>query len=130
MASNSSSAYTDIYREFHLPVLITASCFAAIAVILSIYLILQHLRSYTNPAVSSFHYKHPIHFIECSAFVSTCVSSHFLLDVRLKFYGVWLTGFCLSKCQIYMGELNYLKLKAMHKSITCYALMRMLMVPL
>ncbi|GLT70584.1 hypothetical protein SLA2020_426550 [Shorea laevis] len=50
MASNSSSAYTDIYREFHLPVLITASCFAAIAVILSIYLILQHLRSYTNPA--------------------------------------------------------------------------------
>jgi hypothetical protein len=81
MASNSISAYTDIYRELHQPVLITAGCFAAIAVILSIYLNLQHLRSYTNPAVSSFHYKHPNHFIECSAFVSTCVSSLFLLDV-------------------------------------------------
>ncbi|XP_059433239.1 protein LAZ1 homolog 2 isoform X1 [Corylus avellana] len=44
------SAYTDIYRELHQPVLITAGCFSAIAVILSIYLILQHLRSYTNPA--------------------------------------------------------------------------------
>ncbi|XP_062147481.1 protein LAZ1 homolog 2 [Alnus glutinosa] len=50
MASNSISAYTDIYRELHQPVLITAGCFAAIAVILSIYLNLQHLRSYTNPA--------------------------------------------------------------------------------
>ncbi|KAE7998424.1 hypothetical protein FH972_002969 [Carpinus fangiana] len=53
MASKFISAYTDIYRELHQPVLITAGCFAAIAVILSIYLILQHLRSYTNPAIIS-----------------------------------------------------------------------------
>ncbi|XP_065617540.1 protein LAZ1 homolog 2 [Quercus suber] len=50
MASNSSSAYADTYQRLHQPALITAGCFVVVALILSIFLILQHLRYYTNPA--------------------------------------------------------------------------------
>ncbi|KAK3213366.1 hypothetical protein Dsin_018072 [Dipteronia sinensis] len=38
------------YRDLHQPAFIIGGCFAFSAVILSIYLIIQHLRSYTNPA--------------------------------------------------------------------------------
>jgi len=54
MASNSRSAYADAYQRLHQPALITAGCFVVVALILSIFLILQHLRYYTNPAVNSF----------------------------------------------------------------------------
>ncbi|XP_030943484.1 protein LAZ1 homolog 2 [Quercus lobata] len=50
MASNSRSAYADAYQRLHQPALITAGCFVVVALILSIFLILQHLRYYTNPA--------------------------------------------------------------------------------
>ncbi|XP_031274044.1 protein LAZ1 homolog 2-like [Pistacia vera] len=38
------------YRNLHQPAVIIGGCFALAAVILSLFLILQHLRSYTNPA--------------------------------------------------------------------------------
>ncbi|KAF5748413.1 hypothetical protein HS088_TW04G00367 [Tripterygium wilfordii] len=40
----------DTYRDLHQPALITAGCFVIVALALSILLILQHLRHYTNPA--------------------------------------------------------------------------------
>ncbi|XP_062086847.1 protein LAZ1 homolog 2 [Humulus lupulus] len=46
----SSGSESEIYRDIHEPGLIVASCFAVVAFSLSIFLIFQHLRSYTNPA--------------------------------------------------------------------------------
>ncbi|XWS72289.1 hypothetical protein CRYUN_Cryun02cG0027200 [Craigia yunnanensis] len=43
-------AYEDTYRDLHHPAVIIGGCFAVVAVVLSLFLILQHLRSYTNPA--------------------------------------------------------------------------------
>ncbi|KAL5768484.1 hypothetical protein ACOSP7_015032 [Xanthoceras sorbifolium] len=51
MASSDISVYEQkTYRDLHQPAVIIGGCFAFSAVVLSIYLILQHLRSYTNPA--------------------------------------------------------------------------------
>ena len=47
-------AYEDTYIDLYHPAVIIGGCFAVVAVVLSLFLILQHLRSYTNPAVSSF----------------------------------------------------------------------------
>lgn len=41
-----------IYIQLHQPAIIISGCFAAIATVLSFFLISQHLHSYTNPAVS------------------------------------------------------------------------------
>lgn len=49
-------AYGDTYRDLYWPALIIAACFAFTASVFSILLIFQHLRSYNNPAVSSFSY--------------------------------------------------------------------------
>uniref|UniRef100_A0A5B7AIK7 Protein LAZ1 homolog 2 n=2 Tax=Davidia involucrata TaxID=16924 RepID=A0A5B7AIK7_DAVIN len=43
-------AYQSTYRDLHQPAAIIAGCFVFIALALSILLIFQHLRSYTNPA--------------------------------------------------------------------------------
>ncbi|KAK6236583.1 hypothetical protein SCA6_011920 [Theobroma cacao] len=48
-ASDVVLAYGDTYRDLHHPAVIIAGSFALVAVVLSLYLILQHLRSYTNP---------------------------------------------------------------------------------
>uniref|UniRef100_A0A7N0UNR5 Protein LAZ1 homolog 2 n=1 Tax=Kalanchoe fedtschenkoi TaxID=63787 RepID=A0A7N0UNR5_KALFE len=46
-----SNGWTNnIYIELHQPAIIIAGCFAAVASLLSVYLICQHLWSYTNPA--------------------------------------------------------------------------------
>ncbi|KAK1550941.1 hypothetical protein Q3G72_027329 [Acer saccharum] len=51
MASSNIPVYEQkTYRDLHQPAFIIGGCFAFSAVILSIYLIIQHLRSYTNPA--------------------------------------------------------------------------------
>ncbi|KAK8509134.1 hypothetical protein V6N13_062188 [Hibiscus sabdariffa] len=53
MASGSSNvalAYEDAYTELHRPAVIIGGSFALAAVVLSLFLVLQHLRSYTNPA--------------------------------------------------------------------------------
>lgn len=42
---------TSTYRDLHLPSLIIGGSFATVAICLSLYSILQHLRFYTNPAV-------------------------------------------------------------------------------
>ncbi|PON66010.1 Lazarus [Parasponia andersonii] len=47
---NSISGSESFYRELYRPGLIIAGCFVAVALSLSIFLIFQHLRSYTNPA--------------------------------------------------------------------------------
>ncbi|KAF3439707.1 hypothetical protein FNV43_RR17985 [Rhamnella rubrinervis] len=50
MAVSESLSYESVYRDLYHPALIIAGCFVLVALILSIFLILQHLRSYTNPA--------------------------------------------------------------------------------
>ncbi|KAE8735295.1 Protein LAZ1-like protein 2 [Hibiscus syriacus] len=53
MASGSSNvvlAYEDEYTDLHRPAVIIRGSFALAAVVLSLFLVLQHLRSYTNPA--------------------------------------------------------------------------------
>ncbi|KAL5572332.1 hypothetical protein UlMin_021929 [Ulmus minor] len=42
--------HKSLYGNLYQPALIIAGCFVAVALFLSIFLILQHLRSYTNPA--------------------------------------------------------------------------------
>ncbi|KAK9275649.1 hypothetical protein L1049_022916 [Liquidambar formosana] len=50
MVSIDLSAYQDTNRDLYNPAVIIAGCFAVVAMVLSILLIFQHLRSYTNPA--------------------------------------------------------------------------------
>ncbi|XP_021597433.1 protein LAZ1 homolog 2 isoform X3 [Manihot esculenta] len=50
MASTDISAYKDTYGYLHQQAVIIGGIFATVAVGLSIFLICQHLRSYTNPA--------------------------------------------------------------------------------
>ncbi|GMH17841.1 hypothetical protein Nepgr_019682 [Nepenthes gracilis] len=50
MTSIDSSFNEVTYEDLHEPALIIAGCFASVAIILSFLSILQHLRSYTNPA--------------------------------------------------------------------------------
>lgn len=50
---NAVSVYEEnVYRNLHQPAVVIGGCFSLAAVLLSLFLILQHLRSYTNPAVS------------------------------------------------------------------------------
>ncbi|KAL6274369.1 hypothetical protein ACE6H2_025061 [Prunus campanulata] len=49
MASHSASAHESIYRDLYQPAVIIGACFAAVALVLSIFLIFQHLRLYTKP---------------------------------------------------------------------------------
>ncbi|CAN6300591.1 unnamed protein product [Urochloa humidicola] len=51
MASDGgSSSFRGLYGNIHTPAVITGAAFAVVALLLSIWLILQHLRSYSNPA--------------------------------------------------------------------------------
>ncbi|PSS15453.1 hypothetical protein CEY00_Acc12944 [Actinidia chinensis var. chinensis] len=50
MEAISVFAYDNTYRDVYQPALIIAGCCALIAVVISILLIVQHLRSYTHPA--------------------------------------------------------------------------------
>ena len=50
-AREMATGYEDTYRDLHQPAVVIGGCFAVVAVLLSIYLIFQHLKSYTNPAV-------------------------------------------------------------------------------
>ncbi|XP_050940888.1 protein LAZ1 homolog 2 isoform X7 [Cucumis melo] len=43
----------DIYGDLYQPALTIATCFAVIALVLSLFLILQHLKSYSNPSIIS-----------------------------------------------------------------------------
>ncbi|KAF3323446.1 transmembrane protein 184 [Carex littledalei] len=49
MASDEFSSF-QVYKNLHLPTLITGGVFALIALVLSLMLIFRHLRSYTNPS--------------------------------------------------------------------------------
>lgn len=56
--SNIASAFSgNTYKDLHQPAFVIGGCFALAAVVLSLFLILQHLRSYTNPAVSFFFFR-------------------------------------------------------------------------
>ncbi|KAF6138813.1 hypothetical protein GIB67_025975 [Kingdonia uniflora] len=50
MAVGYVSNYEGTYRSLHVPALIVGGSFVLVALVLSIYLIFQHLRLYTNPA--------------------------------------------------------------------------------
>lgn len=53
MAYDRISNFEGVYKSLHLPAVIIGGTFVLIALALSTILILQHLRAYTNPAVSS-----------------------------------------------------------------------------
>jgi len=54
MASDGgSSSFRELYGNIHTPAVLTGAAFALVALLLSLWLILQHLRSYSNPAVSA-----------------------------------------------------------------------------
>jgi hypothetical protein len=53
MASNQSSSFQGFYRHLHTPAVIIGAVFALVALLISLWLILKHLRSYSNPAVSA-----------------------------------------------------------------------------
>ncbi|PHT75684.1 Protein LAZ1 -like protein 2 [Capsicum annuum] len=50
MASFYISLYMNMYRDLHEPALVIGGCFVLVALILSLLLIFQHLRYYSNPA--------------------------------------------------------------------------------
>ncbi|KAJ7956003.1 protein LAZ1-like 2 isoform X1 [Quillaja saponaria] len=50
MAPNHFTSYEGAYGDLYQPAVIIGGCFALVALLLSMFLILQHLRSYTNPA--------------------------------------------------------------------------------
>ncbi|XP_042507922.1 LOW QUALITY PROTEIN: protein LAZ1 homolog 2 [Macadamia integrifolia] len=49
MASINILEYGEVYTKLHQPAVILGGCFVLVALVLSIHLIFQHLRSYTNP---------------------------------------------------------------------------------
>ncbi|XP_022156289.1 protein LAZ1 homolog 2 isoform X2 [Momordica charantia] len=49
MTSNLISPQQHMYRDLYQPALVIAACFVVVALLLSTFLILQHLRSYSNP---------------------------------------------------------------------------------
>ena len=54
MASDvGASSFRELYGNIHTPAVLTGAAFALVALLLSLWLILQHLRSYSNPAVSA-----------------------------------------------------------------------------
>lgn len=50
MASHESSSFQGLYRNLHTPAVLIGAAFVLVALLISIWLILQHLRSYSNPA--------------------------------------------------------------------------------
>lgn len=52
MAFSEISGYRGVYANLYTPAIIIGGILALIATVLSLWLILQHLRSYNNPAVS------------------------------------------------------------------------------
>lgn len=53
MESTYSSVSGAVYSNLHKLAVIVAACFVLVALALSLLLIFQHLKYYTNPAVSS-----------------------------------------------------------------------------
>ncbi|CAN6324955.1 unnamed protein product [Urochloa humidicola] len=45
-----SSSFRELYGNIHTPAVLTGAAFAVVALLISLWLILQHLSSYTNPA--------------------------------------------------------------------------------
>ncbi|KAM1174028.1 hypothetical protein ACFX13_027285 [Malus domestica] len=50
MASDYNSVHGNIYADLYKPAVIIGACFTAVALVLSIFLIFQHLRSYNKPS--------------------------------------------------------------------------------
>uniref|UniRef100_A0ACD5X1K1 Uncharacterized protein n=1 Tax=Avena sativa TaxID=4498 RepID=A0ACD5X1K1_AVESA len=50
MASNESSSFQGLYSNLHTPAVLIGAAFVLVALLISIWLILNHLRSYSNPA--------------------------------------------------------------------------------
>lgn len=53
MASNEYSSFQGFYRNLHTPAVLIGAAFVLVALLISLWLILQHLRSYSNPSVSA-----------------------------------------------------------------------------
>lgn len=49
MASNESSSFQGFYRNLHTPAVLIGAAFVLVALLISLWLILKHLRSYSNP---------------------------------------------------------------------------------
>jgi len=65
MASNHFSNYEGIYNIVHQPALVIAGCSVLVALVLSLFLIFQHLRSYTNPSVRCFSHSYVVFYFFC-----------------------------------------------------------------
>ncbi|KQK21329.1 protein LAZ1 homolog 2 isoform X3 [Brachypodium distachyon] len=50
MASNEYSSFQGFYRNLHTPAVLIGAAFVLVALLISLWLILQHLRSYSNPS--------------------------------------------------------------------------------
>jgi archaellum biogenesis protein FlaJ (TadC family) len=48
-----SSSFRDLYRSLHTSVVLVGAAFVLVALLVSLWLILQHLRSYSNPEVTT-----------------------------------------------------------------------------
>ncbi|KAK8991508.1 hypothetical protein V6N11_062519 [Hibiscus sabdariffa] len=95
MASGSSNvalAYEDAYTDLHRPAVIIGGSFALVAVVLSLFLVLQHLRSYTNPAeqkwIVAIVFMVPVYATESMILKTFCA----LLALLLEVFGVYGDG--------------------------------------
>lgn len=75
--------YHGVYNNLHMPAVITGGIFVLVALVLSLLLILQHLRSYTNPDVSPLTYW--VNFLQKSVFMQCFMKT-------LRFLLNWLVG--------------------------------------
>lgn len=87
------SNYEGIYTNLHEPALIIAGCSVLVALVLSIVLILQHLRSYTKPEVSKFF------IISCLSFICYELLASFMV------HGHWNCIQCFELYQLTFSKL-------------------------
>jgi len=73
MAPNHFSNFEGTYKTLRPPAAIIAACSVLEALVLSFLLILQHLQSYNNPAVSSFFHARLINQVLIYSFFASTV---------------------------------------------------------
>lgn len=104
MASNHFSNYEGIYNIVHQPALIVAGCSVLVALVLSLFLIFQHLRSYTNPSVHHFSNSYVVFdfFFVCLLYDVNCrlVLLRFVIEIVYNEVSV-------IKCTVFTSNLGY-----------------------
>lgn len=104
MAPNHFSNFEGTYKNLRLPAAIIAGCSVLGALVLSFLLILQHLQSYNNPAVSSFSRAHLINQVFIYSFFASTVTwgvDEFCGVCSLKYYSMKSVFQKNKKCSAY-----------------------------